>query len=58
MVRKEDVRLKDIDKIEIVKSFTPGDIVRAKVISLGDARSYLLSTAEDELGVIMAQVQR
>jgi exosome complex component CSL4 len=50
--------LKDIDKIEIVKSFTPGDIVRAKVISLGDARSYLLSTAEDELGVIMAQVQR
>ena len=46
-------------------SFRPGDIVLAKVvgpcfmvidgqISLGDARSYLLSTAENELGVVSA----
>lgn len=33
------------------KSFRPGDIVRARVISLGDARQYYLSTAENELGV-------
>lgn len=37
------------------KCFRPGDIIRAKVISLGDAHSYILSTAENELGVIFAE---
>lgn len=32
-----------------------GDIVRAVVISLGDERSYYLSTARNELGVVMAE---
>ncbi|XP_020033334.2 exosome complex component CSL4 isoform X2 [Castor canadensis] len=42
-------------KVEIYKSFHPGDIVLAKVISLGDAQSnYLLTTAENELGVVVA----
>uniref|UniRef100_A0A8C5VKJ1 Exosome component 1 n=2 Tax=Strepsirrhini TaxID=376911 RepID=A0A8C5VKJ1_MICMU len=42
-------------KVEIYKSFRPGDIVLAKVISLGDAQSnYLLTTAENELGVVVA----
>ncbi|XP_050754980.1 exosome complex component CSL4 isoform X3 [Gymnogyps californianus] len=41
--------------VEVYKSFRPGDIVLAKVISLGDAQSnYLLSTAENELGVVVA----
>ncbi|XP_053438867.1 exosome complex component CSL4 isoform X2 [Nycticebus coucang] len=41
--------------VEIYKSFHPGDIVLAKVISLGDAQSnYLLTTAENELGVVVA----
>ncbi|KAM9052749.1 exosome complex component CSL4 isoform X2 [Balaenoptera acutorostrata] len=41
--------------VEIYKSFRPGDIVLAKVISLGDAQSnYLLTTAENELGVVVA----
>lgn len=31
-----------------------GDVVRARVISLGDERSYYLSTARNELGVVMA----
>lgn len=54
MIRREDVRAKDIDRVEIVKSFRPGDVVLAKVLSLGDASFYLLTTAEDELGVGMA----
>ncbi|XP_065836526.1 exosome complex component CSL4-like [Oscarella lobularis] len=56
-IRKEDVRATERDKVEIQKSFRPGDIVRAKVISLGDAqsRSYFLSTAENSLGVIVAE---
>ncbi|PNJ86843.1 EXOSC1 isoform 6, partial [Pongo abelii] len=42
-------------KVEIYKSFRPGDIVLAKVISLGDTQSnYLLTTAENELGVVVA----
>lgn len=40
--------------MKIYNSFRPGDIVKADVISLGDARSYVLSTAKNELGVIFA----
>jgi exosome complex component CSL4 len=40
--------------VEVVTSFRPGDVIHAEVISLGDARSYYLSTAKEELGVIMA----
>ncbi|MBN3312283.1 EXOS1 protein, partial [Atractosteus spatula] len=54
-IRKEDVRATEKDKVEIYKSFRPGDIVLAKVISLGDVQSnYLLTTAENELGVVVA----
>ncbi|XP_043970336.1 exosome complex component CSL4 [Gambusia affinis] len=54
-IRKEDVRESEKDKVDIYKSFRPGDIVLAKVISLGDVQStYLLTTAENELGVVVA----
>ncbi|KAM6066823.1 exosome complex component CSL4 isoform 3-T3 [Chlamydotis macqueenii] len=54
-IRREDIRATEKDKVEVYKSFRPGDIVLAKVISLGDAQSnYLLSTAENELGVVVA----
>jgi exosome complex component CSL4 len=35
--------------------FRPGDIVLAEVLSLGDARSYFLTTAKNELGVVHAK---
>ncbi len=35
--------------------FRPGDIVRAEVLSLGDVRSYFLTTAKNELGVVFAR---
>jgi len=54
MIRKEDIRATEKDKVEVHKSFQPRDIVVAKVISLGDASAYLLTTAENELGVIVA----
>lgn len=53
-IRSQDVRSTEIDKVKIEESFRPGDIVLAKVISLGDSRSYYLSTASNELGVIFA----
>ncbi|XP_022424907.1 exosome complex component CSL4 isoform X2 [Neophocaena asiaeorientalis asiaeorientalis] len=53
--RKTSELLKKTRFVEIYKSFRPGDIVLAKVISLGDAQSnYLLTTAENELGVVVA----
>lgn len=54
-IRKEDVRATEKDKVEVYKCFRPGDIVQARVISLGDTFSnYLLTTAENELGVVVA----
>ncbi|KAI9260810.1 hypothetical protein BY458DRAFT_259204 [Sporodiniella umbellata] len=53
-IRTQDVRAVEKDKVKIYNSFRPGDIIKAEVVSLGDARSYYLSTAKNELGVIFA----
>ncbi|XP_074564721.1 uncharacterized protein LOC141821220 [Curcuma longa] len=55
IIRQQDVRATEIDKVDMHLSFHPGDIVRALVLSLGDARAYYLSTAKNELGVVSAQ---
>ncbi|KAM2664291.1 hypothetical protein FF1_010703 [Malus domestica] len=55
IIRLQDVRATEIDKVDMLSSFRLGDIVRAHVLSLGDARAYYLSTAKNELGVISAQ---
>ncbi|CAH0053284.1 unnamed protein product [Clonostachys solani] len=54
VIRVQDVRATEKDKVKIYECFKPGDIVRAQVISLGDQANYYLSTAQNELGVIMA----
>ncbi|KAL9936697.1 hypothetical protein V8E36_004765 [Tilletia maclaganii] len=54
VIRAQDVRATEKDKVRLADCFRVGDIVRASVISLGDARSYFLSTAENRLGVIYA----
>ncbi|KAI9760880.1 MAG: Vacuolar protein 8 [Chaenotheca gracillima] len=54
LIRAQDVRATEKDKVKIFGSFRPGDIVRAQVISLGDQSSYYLSTAQNHLGVVMA----
>ncbi|PHH65008.1 hypothetical protein CDD81_3645 [Ophiocordyceps australis] len=54
VIRVQDVRATEKDKVKIQESFKPGDIVKAQVISLGDQANYYLSTASNELGVIMA----
>jgi len=52
MIRKEDIRSVDKDRAEVHKSFRPGDCIVARVLALGDSYSFLLTTAEDELGVV------
>jgi len=54
IIRAQDVRATEKDKVKIFASFRPGDIVRALVISLGDQSNYYLSTAQNSLGVVMA----
>jgi len=60
LIRKEDVREVEKDTVDIFASFRPGDIVRARVITLGESHSthYGLTTASNELGVIMATSER
>lgn len=54
IIRAQDVRATEKDRVKIFDSFRPGDIVRALVISLGDQSNYYLSTAQNSLGVVMA----
>ncbi|GAA5842349.1 hypothetical protein JCM3766R1_005636 [Sporobolomyces carnicolor] len=54
VIRSQDVRQTAKDSVKMWSCFRPGDVVRAKVISLGDARSYFLSTAANSLGVLFA----
>ncbi|KAK8591384.1 hypothetical protein V6N13_031430 [Hibiscus sabdariffa] len=53
--KHQDVRATEIDKVDMHLSFRPGDIVRAVVLSLGDAQAYYLSTTKNELGVVSAE---
>jgi len=54
VIRVQDVRATEKDKVKIAECFRGGDVVRGVVISLGDARSYYVTTARNELGVIFA----
>lgn len=54
VIRQEDVRSTEKDRVKIYEAFRPNDIVLARILSLGDSHSYFLTTAENELGVIYA----
>ena len=55
VLRREDIRLTEKDKIVVNESFRVGDIVRATVISLGDEKNYYISTGGNEFGVVIAR---
>lgn len=52
-LRAQDVRATELDKVVLPECYHVGDVVRAKVISLGDERSYYVSTAGNEYGVVL-----
>ncbi|KAL4071039.1 hypothetical protein J3A83DRAFT_4094366 [Scleroderma citrinum] len=54
VIRSQDVRATERDKVKIGDCFRGGDVVKGVVISLGDARSYYITTARNDLGVIFA----
>ena len=54
IIRREDIRAMEKDTVEIFNSFRPRDLVRARVIAYGESQLYVLSTAENELGVVLS----
>ncbi|KAI9032263.1 hypothetical protein DFJ74DRAFT_736837 [Hyaloraphidium curvatum] len=52
IIRQQDVRATDKDRVQLHATYSLGDVVKARIISLGD-KSCLLSTAEKDLGVIL-----
>lgn len=54
ILRKEDVRATEKDRVDIYKSFRPGDVILARVLPITEAHTYQLTTAENELGVVIA----
>lgn len=53
-IRLQDTRGFDIDKATMDEHFMPGDVVRAKLMALGDRQSTYFSTIGAELGVVFA----
>ena len=53
-IRRQDARAHAVDAVVMDECFREGDVVRAEVLSLGDSRSFYLTTAKDELGVVRA----
>ena len=54
LLRKQEIRDFDKEKVQISKCFRPSDIILAKVIGLGENHSFLVTTAQNELGVVVA----
>lgn len=55
LIRKEDVRAVEKDRVVMDEMFRVGDIVRGSVVSLGDQSFYYITTARNDLGVVMAR---
>lgn len=55
LIRKEDVRAVEKDRVVMDDMFRVGDIVRGSIVSLGDQSFYYLTTARNDLGVVMAR---
>lgn len=55
VIRREHVRESDIDNVIMQDTFRPSDVVRATVAAMGDARTYVLSTAGAAMGVVSAR---
>ena len=55
VIRAEDIRGWEKEKVITFEMFRVGDVVRGEVISLGDQANYYIMTARNDLGVLMAR---
>lgn len=54
-IRREDIRATEKDKVVCADMFRVGDVVRGEIISVGDSANYYVTTARNELGVLVAR---
>ncbi|CAH0684126.1 unnamed protein product [Chilo suppressalis] len=54
ILKKEDIKSTDKDRIDPYKCFRPSDVILARVLPMTEIHWYHLSTAENELGVVIA----
>ncbi|GAB0094483.1 Csl4 [Sergentomyia squamirostris] len=54
VIKKEDIRAAERDSVEVQKCFRPGDVILARVLPQTELHHYQLTTAENELGVVIA----
>ena len=55
VIRHEDIRGWEKEKVITFEGFRVGDVVRGEVISLGDQANYYVTTARNDLGVLIAK---
>ncbi|KCV69619.1 hypothetical protein H696_04038 [Fonticula alba] len=55
LLHPQNVRQTERDRVRIVETVRPGDLVRARILGPGDTRFYTLSTSSPELGVVVAR---
>lgn len=55
VIKRKDIREKEVDKINMEDCFVPGDILKAHVSSYGDSRKIQLNTHEHGCGVLFAK---
>jgi exosome complex component CSL4 len=53
IIRVEDVFPTEVDHtaVQMTNCFRPGDVIKARIMAMGDSRQYFLSTAAEDLGV-------
>ncbi|XP_041985217.1 exosome complex component CSL4 [Aricia agestis] len=57
ILKKEDIKVTDKDRIDPYKCFRPGDVILARVLPMTEIHWYHLSTGENELGVVIATAE-
>jgi len=57
VVRREHVREGEVDTVKMEECFLPGDIIQAVVASLGDSRSFFLTTKAVHCGVVAGKAE-
>ncbi|XP_022827706.1 exosome complex component CSL4 [Spodoptera litura] len=57
ILKKEDIKATEKDRVDPYKCYRPGDVILARVLPMTEIHWYHLSTAENELGVVIATAE-
>ncbi|PZC80681.1 hypothetical protein B5X24_HaOG214082 [Helicoverpa armigera] len=57
ILKKEDIKATEKDRVDPYKCYRPGDVILARVLPMTEIHWYHVSTAENELGVVIATAE-